>query len=199
MKTLMLALGLALGSVVASAGTVVITDFTAGNIAPFGNVWQWDSANRDLAVYLSNTTSDYLYQTYGSFDHKNIAGATFLQLTGQWIPAGGGNPTDGRFFIDLINNGALLARANYTYGQFASGMVTVSAPLAWDPSAPTTSMDQWQLIGNGLSSSAFGDFYLRNMVATSAVPEIDPAGMGSVLGLVAGALGLLERRRLKAA
>jgi sulfatase modifying factor 1 len=30
----------------------------------------------------------------------------------------------------------------------------------------------------------------------SSVPEIDPAGMGSVLGLVNGALGLLERRRL---
>lgn len=33
----------------------------------------------------------------------------------------------------------------------------------------------------------------------SSVPEIDPAGMGSVLALVAGAIGLLERRRLKAA
>jgi hypothetical protein len=33
----------------------------------------------------------------------------------------------------------------------------------------------------------------------SAVPEIDPAGMGSVLALVTGALGLLERRRLKTA
>jgi len=31
------------------------------------------------------------------------------------------------------------------------------------------------------------------------VPEIDPAGMGSVLALVTGALGLLERRRLKVA
>lgn len=33
----------------------------------------------------------------------------------------------------------------------------------------------------------------------SAVPEIDPAGIGSVLALVTGALGLLERRRLKTA
>ncbi|MSR25471.1 MAG: hypothetical protein EXS06_00415 [Planctomycetaceae bacterium] len=36
-------------------------------------------------------------------------------------------------------------------------------------------------------------------VTTSAVPEIDPAGLGSVLALVTGALGLLERRRLKTA
>jgi len=35
--------------------------------------------------------------------------------------------------------------------------------------------------------------------AASLVPEIDPAGMGSVLALVTGTLGLLERRRLKAA
>jgi hypothetical protein len=32
----------------------------------------------------------------------------------------------------------------------------------------------------------------------TAVPEIDPAGMGSVLALVTGTLGLLERRRQKA-
>lgn len=33
----------------------------------------------------------------------------------------------------------------------------------------------------------------------AAVPEIDPAGMGSVIALVIGGLGLLERRRLRAA
>ena len=33
----------------------------------------------------------------------------------------------------------------------------------------------------------------------SAVPEIDPNSLGSVLALVVGSLGLLERRRLKAA
>lgn len=35
--------------------------------------------------------------------------------------------------------------------------------------------------------------------SATAVPEIDPAGMGSVLALVTGALGILERRRLKMA
>ena len=41
-------------------------------------------------------------------------------------------------------------------------------------------------------------FRLASPVSVSGVPEIDPAGMGSVLALVTGALGLLERRRLKA-
>ncbi|MEI8369597.1 MAG: hypothetical protein WCJ31_14265 [Planctomycetia bacterium] len=35
--------------------------------------------------------------------------------------------------------------------------------------------------------------------SSSAVPEIDPAGIGSILALASGALCLLERRRLKAA
>jgi len=35
------------------------------------------------------------------------------------------------------------------------------------------------------------------IIAAAPVPEIDPAGMASVLALVTGALGLLERRRLK--
>jgi len=34
---------------------------------------------------------------------------------------------------------------------------------------------------------------------SSAVPEIDPAGLGSVLALLGGVLGLVERRRLKVA
>lgn len=153
MKTLALAVALALTSVMASATTVPITDFTAGNITPFGGVWVWDSGNRDLGVYSSNTTSDYLYQTYGVLDHKNIAGTTELQLTAQWTPAGGGNPPDGQFFIDLINNGTLLARANYTYGQFVSGMVTVAAPLAWEPSVPTTFLD-WPRAGSRCSAVA---------------------------------------------
>lgn len=40
-------------------------------------------------------------------------------------------------------------------------------------------------------------FRLASTLAAT-VPEVDPAGMGSVLALVIGALGLLERRRLKA-
>ena len=42
-------------------------------------------------------------------------------------------------------------------------------------------------------------FRLAGPVSSSAVPEIDPAGMGSILALVSGALCLLERRRLKTA
>ena len=54
---------------------------------------------------------------------------------------------------------------------------------------------------NDLASpgSVFGQFDpIHGVVEVASVPEIDPTGMGSVLALVTGALGLLERRRLKA-
>jgi hypothetical protein len=51
------------------------------------------------------------------------------------------------------------------------------------------------------SSEEFGfGFRLASPVSSpSAVPEIDPNSLGSVLAVVLGSLGLLERRRLKAA
>ena len=51
---------------------------------------------------------------------------------------------------------------------------------------------------NPSSEFVWYGFRLASPVA-SAVPEIDPNSLGSVLALVLGSLGLLERRRLKAA
>jgi len=48
------------------------------------------------------------------------------------------------------------------------------------------------------SDESYGIVGIRLVSGPAAVPEIDPAGMGSVLALVTGALGLIERRRLKA-
>jgi len=47
----------------------------------------------------------------------------------------------------------------------------------------------WTLLGSGDTV----------VMEIAAVPEIDPAGMGSVLALVTGGLGLIERRRRKTA
>ena len=41
--------------------------------------------------------------------------------------------------------------------------------------------------------------YSLSIVATTGVPELDPSSLGSVVALLGGVLGLLERRRLKAA
>ena len=59
--------------------------------------------------------------------------------------------------------------------------------------------DMW--LSSGANSTIYspssGGVWTLGTVAP--VPEIDPAGIGSVLALVAGALGLVERRRLKTA
>ena len=60
---------------------------------------------------------------------------------------------------------------------------------------------------SGVTVGSNGTAYTNNYwfgaavgtVNSTPVPEIDPAGMGSVLAFVSGALGLLERRRQKIA
>jgi formylglycine-generating enzyme required for sulfatase activity len=72
-------------------------------------------------------------------------------------------------------------------GNYRNGnpfLVSSSLSAADDPSFED------ELIGFRLASPVSGP---------SAVPEIDPNSLGSVLALVLGSLGLLERRRLKAA
>ena len=67
---------------------------------------------------------------------------------------------------------------------------------------PTFNVDTfgWHFSINGMPKDLAQNFYgvSSELTVPNAVPEIDPAGMGSVLALVTGALGLLERRRLKA-
>lgn len=45
------------------------------------------------------------------------------------------------------------------------------------------------------SNQLMNMYGISQVLTVSSVPEIDPAGMGSVLALVSGALGLLESRR----
>jgi len=72
---------------------------------------------------------------------------------------------------------------NYSTPNVLIGNTTLDNNFIWDTSGNKTfSRLMW-----GISSEL--------MVSGTPVPEIDPAGMGSVLALVTGALGLLERRR----
>jgi hypothetical protein len=88
------------------------------------------------------------------------------------------------------------------------------ALLAWDtgdnrfPSAYSANdytgdplVNFWQHIDLNNFPSTTTDGWVIGSVAgpPSSVPEIDPNSIGSVLALVLGSMGLLERRRLKAA
>jgi len=72
--------------------------------------------------------------------------------------------------------------------------------INWDPSNAYLANfnNSLRFYVNSFSPSNNGEWTVGT-ATPSAVPEIDPAGMGSVLALVTGALGLLERRRLKTA
>lgn len=98
--------------------------------------------------------------------------------------------------------------------QEINGSWTGSVPLTWEQvTVSTTITESSPALGkavqfvfdqsNGSNGSTTSMIYLDNVslqfTPSSPVPEIDPAGMGGVLALVTGALGLLERRRLKAA
>jgi hypothetical protein len=78
------------------------------------------------------------------------------------------------------------SRAVGGLGQYVIGTFTANA-----------STESFTLVGTGTSTY---NFPLLNalQLRTVAVPEIDPAGVGSVLALVTGGLGLLERRRRRA-
>ena len=52
--------------------------------------------------------------------------------------------------------------------------------------------------GSAIYAATGSGLSIATMSSPSGVPEIDPTGMGSVAALLTGALGLLERRRLKA-
>jgi hypothetical protein len=53
--------------------------------------------------------------------------------------------------------------------------------------------------GSTWSVNTYNNGLQLSVAPVSAVPEIDPNSLGSVLALVLGSLGMLERRRLKAA
>jgi len=68
---------------------------------------------------------------------------------------------------------------------------------AFDTGAAWLSSANW--IPNVMTRDRGASIGFRLASSTADVPEIDPAGMASVLALVGGALGLLERRRAKPA
>ena len=106
--------------------------------------------------------------------------------------------------VVLFTPGTLTADSSslkVTGGAFMFGAGSFAQGLECNPAYP-----RYSAYGSSVtpfSSSTFSPsasgVWTIGTVGSAAVPEIDPAGMGSVLALVTGALGLLERRRLKVA
>ena len=101
-----------------------------------------------------------------------------------------------------------------TFNVFGYNGLLAGTPSGYEPTSPYSLTFLTAAGGiSGFSASQFdvmGTFADRAsivqsgnslllQIGASAVPEIDPNSLGSVLALVLGSLGLLERRRMKAA
>jgi len=117
--------------------------------------------------------------SFGPFqtDGSQVAGPGFF-LAGFGLPAIDGGIFNGFYSQGVVSGNALV---DVSFG--------VSQGFNFETSGGTLIVNS-----NDVGLSSYGP-----IVSAAAVPEIDPAGVGSVLALVAGSLGMLERRRRRMA
>jgi formylglycine-generating enzyme required for sulfatase activity len=152
------------------------SDSPPGNIVVSGTANQANyAAGSVLAVTQSSSyDSNHNYLTdVGAFSGSGSFYGTFDQS---------GNVYQWNDFDGLASSGSSRGLRGGSGNFDTAFMLSSSIPLSFAPSYESS----------GIS------FRLASPVASS-VPEIDPNSLGSVLALVLGSLGLLERRRLKAA
>jgi len=125
-----------------------------------------------LAALGSAPISSFPSATYQNFSITGLS-INLAPTTNYWIVMGA-TSIGANYSLGLTNNSTGAGPLSIGYGVFSGG-------------GPWVSSNSWYVIG---SVSA---------VSPAPVPEIDPAGMGSVLALVTGVLGLMERRRVRPA
>ena len=189
----------------ATSGSAVAANPGAAFRLPTNNEWY-------KAAYYDGSGSYYAYATQSNDTPGNTIGsaanqANYYNGVSYSVTQSGNYDPDQNYLTDV---GAFSGSGSF-YGTFDQ-----SGPVwQWNDLDGTTGSSRglrggdwfnlhYALASSGLTTAppSFEGFYgfrLASPVSSSAVPEIDPTGMGSVLALVAGALGLLERRRLRAA
>ena len=121
----------------------------------------------------------------GSYGHLGISGAADfageLSLDDSLLPGGltGGHTLELFGFASYIGGFSALAVDGTILASLGSG--------------------QWEYGSLTLTEVWTDTTMSLTVTGPSGVPEIDPNSFGSVLALVLGSLGMLERRRLKAA
>jgi len=142
---------------------------------------------------VTNLTSHFRAYNYGGhpvtsvishFDGITSDGRGGFNLTGDWV--GAGEAGNGLGFFAHVGRVADGGFSDATWVPIAYPAADIGA------TSGNTVYENYVL---GVYLEPGGTF--RGYIAT--VPEIDPAGIGSVLALVTVTLGLLERRRLKTA
>ena len=101
-------------------------------------------------------------------------------------------------FYGTFDQSGLVGQLNDLDGTGSAGLLVGVRGGGWLASNPVILSSSYQNTPIGYQAQSSDVGFRLVSPAIEPVPEIDPAGMGSVLALVTGALGLLERRRLKA-
>ena len=125
------------------------------------------------------SASNHSFTTSGYSPKVALTGATFTSQTISTTPS--------TFFFRM-----------WAEGTINSGYQTKMAALTTEMQSIT--MTETIPVDGTIGVDTDNNGSIDTFDAISApVPEIDPAGMGAVLAIISGTLGLLERRRLKAA
>ena len=165
----------------------------------------WTLSNATLFfVEAYNTSGNLFVHLYSNA--TNVPGSSLGTLSGSDNPASAGQYTYTSTGISLDPSTtywlvAGVSSGDGAYGWFYDNTGSIASTGVW--SIPSTNTFAGTGDGGSNWESYPGLPLLLSIEATatgpSAVPEIDPNSLGSVLALVMGSLGLLERRRLKAA
>ena len=144
-------------------------------------------------ISLSAASAAFWVQNYSGGGYTEHAGT----LTVVYGPGSGGEgyivTGDTRllgiydFTLDLVHTGTVTGQM-YHHFQGSGGNFALSDGIL--------SLESITLAAGTMPSGGLGvRLETGQIVPVAAVPELDPAGMGAVAALVAGAIGLLERRR----
>jgi len=102
-------------------------------------------------------------------------------------------PSEG---LSSPNNLQLMVRGGEGSLRWLTGLVGEGSDGLPSQYAAFDNPSDWWYVENPAFPLEATEGWVIGMASPSAVPEIDLAGIGSVLALVTGSLGLLERRRL---
>ena len=180
----------------ACAALLGFAAMTASNPAAADMSWNWGYSGAGISAsgtFITNNTPDSLgfYQITAITGQRNGVTITGLQPAGTSIPGNEPFVVDNLFSLGsskLTGEGFGFGLADGTFANpFFASFLSPPDYLEFYSAPPFTG-------GTGPEDSE-----LPISFTVTAVPEIDPNSLGSVLALVMGSLGLLERRRLKAA
>jgi hypothetical protein len=184
------------------ANDVSTSPWIAQSFVTNNQSWALTSATLFFKAY--NTSGNLFVDLYSNA--TNVPGSLLGTLSGSDNPESEGQYTYTSTGISLAPSTTYWLVAGVSsgvgsYGWFYDYSGSITSTGVW--SIPSTNTYAVTTDGGSNWDSYPGLPLLLRIEATatspSPVPEIDPNSLGSVLALVLGSLGLLERRRLKAA